>query len=392
MTDDDFAFHLEKPKQSFNLVETAIAVTRATGRSPLGQAGDLLRLKSGPGKLDIDEYYYYGLYDRSRFGREEAARFAGRRRQNEDAAIVNDRSWYALGQDKLAAGAVLAGLGLPVPRIHAILHKTRGGPGLPALRGRDELARHLRGAMPYPVFGKPVGGSFSLGVLGMRSYDATADQLVLANGRRLALETYVDRLIEAYEGAARYHVDGFMFQELLQPHGELAAICGSPTLSTIRVVLLVDDGEAALFRAAWKIPAGENQADNFWRKGNLIAPIDVTTGQVGEAVRGSGLAQERLTHHPDTGRAIAGVVLPDWAELAYLAREATGAFPGLQMQGWDIALTDRGPMLIEVNGVGDYNLPQIAYGRGLLDREFLAFLERCRRRGDRKVPPPPRAA
>jgi hypothetical protein len=179
-----------------------------------------------------------------------------------------------------------------------------------------------------------------------------------------------------------------MFQELLEPHGDLAAVCGSPTLSTIRVVLLVDEGEAALFRAAWKIPTGENQADNFWRTGNLIAPIDVTTGRVGEAVRGTGLAQERLSHHPDTGLAIAGTVLPDWAELAYLAREATSAFPGLQMQGWDIALTTRGPMLIEVNGVGDFNLPQIAYGRGLLDREYLAFLERCRRRAGRKVPPP----
>lgn len=385
----DFVFHLEKPSQGFSVMEAAMAVARANGRSPFAQAADLLRLRRGPGKLDADEYYAFRLWDRTRFGPAEAAAFAGRARQKEDAALVNDASWYALGQDKLAAGAVLEGLGLPVPPILAILHENRGGPSLPALRDREGLARHLREEIAYPFFGKPIGGSYSVGVLGVEAYEADVDRLLLANGRHIDLATYVERLFEAYEQKTRYNVDGFLFQAMLRPHAELAAICGSATLSTIRVVLLIDDGEASLFRAAWKIPAGENQADNFWRKGNLLAPIDVTTGQVGEALRGTGLEQDRLTHHPDTGRAITGIVLPDWAELAYLAREATQAFPGMQMQGWDIALTDKGPRLIEVNGVGDYNLPQIAYGRGLLERDFLAFLERCRARKNRKVAPPP---
>jgi len=392
MTQDEFVFHLERPSQSFNVIEAAMAVARANGRSPFGQAADLFRLRRGPGKLEADEYYAFRLWDRTRFSPDDAAAFAGRARQKEDAALVNDPSWYALGQDKLAAGAVLEGLGLPVPPILAILHASRGGPGLPALRDRESLARHLREEIAYPFFGKPIGGSYSIGVLGVEAYEAEGDRLRLANGRHLALSTYVERLFEAYEQRSRYNLDGFLFQALLRPHAELATLTGSTTLSTIRVVLLIDEGEASLFRAAWKIPAGDNQADNFWRSGNLIAPIDVATGQVGTALRATGLAQERFSHHPDTGQAIAGKVLPDWAELAYLAREATGAFPGMQMQGWDVALTDQGPRLIEVNGVGDYNLPQIAYGSGLLDREFLAFLERCRARKHRKVAPPPQIA
>ena len=389
MTQDEFAFHLERPRQAFSVTAAAMAVARANGRSPFGQAADLLRLRRGPGRLDSDEYYAFRLWDRTRFSAAEAATFAGRARQKEDAALVNDPSWYALGQDKLAAGAVLAGLGLPVPPILAILHENRGGPGLPALRDRESLTRHLREEIAYPFFGKPIGGSYSVGVLGVEAYEPDGDRLRLTNGRHLALSTYVDRLFQAYEARSRYHLDGFLFQALLRPHPALAAICGSPTLSTIRVVLLVDEGQAGLHRALWKIPAGDNQADNFWRSGNLLAPIDVTTGQVGQALRGIGLEQESFTHHPDTGRAIAGTVLPDWAELAYLAREATAAFPGMQMQGWDIALTDRGPRLIEVNGVGDYNLPQIAYGRGLLEREFLEFLDRCRARRNVRVTPPP---
>ncbi|MCB1998507.1 MAG: hypothetical protein KDG57_21975 [Rhodoferax sp.] len=132
----DFVFHLEKPSQGFSVMEAAMAVARANGRSPFAQAADLLRLRRGPGKLDADEYYAFRLWDRTRFGPAEAAAFAGRARQKEDAALVNDPSWYALGQDKLAAGAVLEGYGLPVPPILAILHESRGGPDLPALRDR----------------------------------------------------------------------------------------------------------------------------------------------------------------------------------------------------------------------------------------------------------------
>lgn len=392
MDQDEFVFHLERPAQQFSPMEAAIAVARAGGRNPFAQAADLFALRRGPGMLESDEYYAFRLWDRGRFSPAEAAAFAGRRRQQADAALVNDPSWYALGQDKLAAGAVIEGLGLPVPPIQAILHERRGGPGIPALRDRDSLARHLREEIAYPFFGKPIAGSYSVGVLGVEAYEREGDRLRLANGRHMALTAYVERLFEAYENKSRYHVDGFLFQAMLRPHEQLAAICGRPALSTIRVVLLIDEGEVSLFRAVWKIPAGDNQADNFWRKGNLIAPIDFTTGQVGEAVRGTGLEQDRLSHHPDTGAAITGVVVPDWAELAYLAREATQAFPGMQMQGWDIALTDQGPRLIEVNGVGDYNLPQIAYGRGLLERPFLDFLERCRARRNRKVPPPPQIA
>lgn len=146
------------------------------------------------------------------------------------------------------------------------------------------------------------------------------------------------------------------------------------------MILLIEDGKAQLYRVAWKIPAGTNQADNYWRSGNLLAPVDIETGQAGTASRGFGLEQEHLDYHPDTGAAIKGASVPDWPALVDLARRATDAFPGMAMQAWDIAPTDQGPYLIEINGVGDYTLPQIAYGKGLLDETLLAFQQRCRER------------
>jgi hypothetical protein len=44
------------------------------------------------------------------------------------------------------------------------------------------------------------------------------------------------------------------------------------------------------------------------------------------------------------------------------------------MQGWDIALTDRGPVILEVNVNGAMRLPQLTRQGGLYDDEMKVFL------------------
>jgi hypothetical protein len=163
---------------------------------------------------------------------------------------------------------------------------------------------------------------------------------------------------------------------MLRPHPELAALCG-PRLSTVRLIVLLEQGEPALFRALWKIPVGDNPADNFWRPGNLLAGLDAESGRVVRVIQGTGADQAELERHPDTEQPLIGVRLPDWAPLVALSLKAARAFPGLRMQAWDIALTERGPVLVEVNIGGDFNLPQLAHGRGLMDERFQAFVDRC---------------
>ncbi|MBT5435139.1 MAG: sugar-transfer associated ATP-grasp domain-containing protein [Alphaproteobacteria bacterium] len=270
-----------------------------------------------------------------------------------------------------------------MPRLLAILNRDVDAPNLTVLKTREALASYLRDGITYPFFSKPVGGSFSLGIVGVEHFDAATDRMQLAGGGDVPVDDYVAALFEAYEAGPRYHAKGFLFEELLRTHPDLETLCGTSSLATLRVILLIEDGKARLYRVAWKIPAGANQADNYWRSGNLLAPVDIETGLAGMASRGFGLEQEHLEAHPDTGVAIAGFAVPDWSALVELACRATDAFPGMAMQSWDVAPTDKGPYLIEVNGVGDYTLPQIAYGEGLLDDALLAFQRRCRQRKTR---------
>jgi hypothetical protein len=143
---------------------------------------------------------------------------------------------------------------------------------------------------------------------------------------------------------------------------------------SVRLLVLLTAEGPRVARAVCKLPAPGNIADNFWRPGNIVAAIDVETGVIDRAIRGTGCEMEIDPEHPKTGTLIKYTKIPGWSDLLDLARDASALFPDVRTQSWDIALTDRGPVLLEVNWGGDLNLAQLAYGRGVLDSEFAAHL------------------
>ena len=54
--------------------------------------------------------------------------------------------------------------------------------------------------------------------------------------------------------------------------------------------------------------------------------------------------------------------MPDWADVSELCVRAAQCLPDLRLQHWDIALTDRGPVALEVNVLGGLRTHQIVAG------------------------------
>jgi hypothetical protein len=53
------------------------------------------------------------------------------------------------------------------------------------------------------------------------------------------------------------------------------------------------------------------------------------------------------------------------------------AVPACHLQGWDVALTDRGPVLVELEGDGgDPIMGQLCFDTGLLQGRYLAFVNK----------------
>ena len=83
--------------------------------------------------------------------------------------------------------------------------------------------------------------------------------------------------------------------------------------------------------------------------GNLAAPIDIINGNVCGPGVYSDIREKERDFHPVTGKKITGFKLPYWKEVMVLAKQAALHMPGNKSVGWDIAITEEGPDLIEGN-------------------------------------------
>ena len=79
------------------------------------------------------------------------------------------------------------------------------------------------------------------------------------------------------------------------------------------------------------------------------------------------------SHHPDSGVTLSDTIVDGFQDVVNLAVVASAHFSQMGILGWDIALTPKGPAIIEVNAAPDCNYPQLAYG-GLITDELKQVL------------------
>lgn len=347
-------------KQRTDHLQNARRAREVSGVGLFTQWREILALRFGESQLGPSEYYFYRLFDR-RLSAEDRRRFAGYRREREIDRALNAESWRSMANDKLIMYAALQGLGFPYPPIRAVCHAFgRPFPGAATLRTEEEIRGFLASAA-YPLFLKPVHGSYGRGACSAMDYEAATDSLCLGNKERWALRQAAESFL-----APRSH--GYVFQDLVRPHESIRAFCRA-TASSVRVVVVWGPRGPEIFRCAWKIPAGLNMSDNFVHGeiGNLLALVEVESGRVERIISGTGFRMQEASQHPDTGQTLLGFTLPDWPAVRELCLTAATAFPGLRLQSWDVALGEAGPVILEVNVEGSMDLHQLAGARGILD-------------------------
>jgi hypothetical protein len=331
------------------------------------QIREIFQLGMGDGKITPHDYYYYRLFDDTLYTADEKKRFLSEGISHRLLLKCCNVHWWAAADDKFLAAAILKGYGVPIPETQAVFCKqARNVHPAERLSTADALAQFLSGGARFPLFAKPVGG---VGSFGACRFAAFSDgRLVLSDGSSVALPDFVRQMGE----------EPYLFQTVLAPHPAIQGITGGTP--TVRAIVILDNGRPEILHTIWKIPAGGNAADNFWRPGNLLADVDMASGTVRRVIRGFGLKFEELAAHPDSGRLLRGLVLPDWGKTMALCRDSAAIFSGLGYQSFDIALTPDGPVVVEVNTGSAFNLSQLVTGRGFLTDQFADFLRRNRYR------------
>lgn len=319
--------------------------------------------------FSLDEVLFWGLTDPA-IPQRDLGRYLSREVIERIDRRVNDRAHRAKVDDKALFHELCARAALPVAKTYGVLR----GDGGPAAKGDGALppldwSRVPDGALvAKPCWG---GAGNSLFFLEKRGDELLLDQethhrdaigeLLLA---RLTQNKDLELLVQKYKG----RTDEILVQERLTPHPDLAALSGSGTLQSLRLLTFIDPGgQAHLLVSVFKLARQGNQIDNFVHgaTGNLIARVDGESGRL-EAVFAktpSTIGLDRVTHHPDSGRDLEGVELPCWAEIRALAERSAQCFAETRLVGWDVALCSSGPVLVEGNTystsfpIGPANIP-----------------------------------
>jgi len=343
-------------------------IRKASGLSPTAIASTFARLARGPGKLSFQDFIRLRLFDRAISAATPASEFVGQRRNRDICVTANYRhDWFGLMSDKVALSAYLASYGLPTIPIAAIYAPELGSGAPPVLSNREALVSFLTTTGNFPLFGKPVEGFQSLGSIALRRWQPAERELETMDGRRIPLKQIVAEIEAHYRS-------GYVFQPLKSPHPNIGELCG-PRLASARILTVLTESGPKVIRACWKIPAGGNMADNYWRPGNLLAQIDLDSGRVLRVTSGAGLEMNLHERHPDTGTQLTGFEIPGWHELKQLALKGARLMRHMPLIGWDIAPAESGPIIVEMNETPDFFLVQFADRRGILDAEFRAFMD-----------------
>lgn len=127
------------------------------------------------------------------------------------------------------------------------------------------------------------------------------------------------------------------------------------SVNTVRfMTALYPDGTAKVLATFIKIGRAGKCVDNAGGGGNVDVCVDVESGEIKYAIQYDGWGKIKdIEKHPDSGAQLNGVIIDNWEAIKAEVVKYQQAFPFCKAAGWDIAITDDGPVVIEVNDFWD---------------------------------------
>jgi len=155
----------------------------------------------------------------------------------------------------------------------------------------------------------------------------------------------------------------FIYQETIKQHKILSAI-NTNSLNTLRFETYIDKQEKAHIVSCYiRFGVGTSVVDNAGA-GGFFMSINAHTGKL----QGKGYQKlkangggKTFTHHPNTQHVLEDVQIPFYKEACDLVLKAVKFVPERYV-GWDIAIAEDGPVVIEGNAAPHISVGDIAYG------------------------------
>lgn len=317
-------------------------VARRYGRGMIGQFADQMRLAFTQG-IPVNFFYTYELHERRNWSRARDYVLRGhikggcqlyKRLYRDDPAR---RVSAKLLNDKLAFHQFCYAHSLPTARLFAIVSKGTFGWTDPSQITLPTVDLFLKPR-------KENGGS------GAERW-AYIEGRFHRHGHSTSLDAkgLTERLVELSRNQA------YLVYECLANHPDVSDLSAG-ALCTLRLhTMLNEEGEPEhLFTMFRMSQFRERIVDT---QDGIASAVDPLTGILGPASNSSPVARW-MDHHPVTNARITGRTIPYWREALALALATHAELKALYLIGWDIAITARGPVILEANKAPDLEIEQ----------------------------------
>lgn len=145
----------------------------------------------------------------------------------------------------------------------------------------------------------------------------------------------------------------YLVEECIIQHKDMAKLADK-SVNTLRIVTVTKNGNTHVMLKVIRFGNGINAVDNF-HSGGMYSVFDDNGVITKPAVDREGNVYEE---HPLNKTKIVGFKIPYFKEAIDLAIKASKVIPQLGYVGFDIAISEKGPVLVEGNELPGYDLYQ----------------------------------
>ncbi|MBN1902673.1 hypothetical protein JW926_15210 [Candidatus Sumerlaeota bacterium] len=278
---------------------------------------------------------------------ERLGQFLSKKKMMELQCRINPMSWFSVTEDKGIFYLFAREWGLPIPQIYALYFRKSSGWASPdiILSNKNDWLDFLERIVPEDFVIKPCRGVYGKKIRIFKRSKGMFEEPYGGNSKAEDIYNFM---------AGDREYNRFVIQERLINHAEIVRLTGNPFLQTVRISSLVDyENKCHLLHGSFRMILGNQVRDNFsgGSSRNLIAGVELETGRLlpatGLDLRGVLLYD--IATHPASNMPITGFVLPFWKETRNMILEAAPKFLPIRTLGWDIGITETGPVIVEAN-------------------------------------------
>lgn len=259
--------------------------------------------------------------------------------------ILNPREYACLARNKYLSNCLLKRLDIPTADIIAYYNPTLAAIGTEYAYDYNSLVHILKQKKVKNFVVKPAEDSaHGQGVFvcyNLKFDDAGECVIELYGGKNIKLRDILSS-------------SPLLFESLIEQNAQMMSF-NSTSVNTMRIMTaLYPDNKVGLIAAFLKIGRKGSDVDNAGSGGNVDCGIDIRSGKLYNPVQFNSWDDVvNISQHPDTGIQLSETFIKDWGKIIAQVKDFQARIPFLKVIGWDVALTDNGPVIVEINNRWD---------------------------------------